>query len=111
MRLYILSFVLVCATVSFADDVTFTASVTQNQVATGERFQIEFVVNSNGNGFVAPDLSNFRILSGPNQSSSMSWINGAMSAKVSYSFILMAVEVGEFTFGPASIREIGRAHV
>ncbi len=100
---YILAPLLFWTSFVFADDVTFTATVSKSQVSTGERFQISFSVNSNGSEFVPPDFTGFRVLSGPNQSSSMSWINGAMSANVSYSYILMAVETGEYTIGAASI--------
>ncbi|MFQ5335567.1 MAG: BatD family protein, partial [Flavobacteriales bacterium] len=57
-----------------------------------------------GSGFAPPALSDFQVLSGPNQSSSMEWINGRMSSSISFSYILMAVKEGEFTIGPARIR-------
>lgn len=34
----------------------------------------------------------------------MSWINGSMSASISYSYYLLAVKEGEFTIPPAKIK-------
>src|SRR5690606_40312616 len=80
--------------IAVAQDVSFTAAASHYDVATGERFKIEFKVNSNIENFTPPKLSNFRVLSGPNQSTSMSWVNGKTSANISYSYILMAVKEG-----------------
>lgn len=82
----------------------FTATVSQNTVYAGKRFELKFSLNAEGSNFKAPDLSNFRILSGPNQSTSMSIINGRMSREISFSYILEATKEGQFTIEPASIR-------
>lgn len=95
---------------SFADDTRFTASVSKNEVAAGERFQVTFQLNTSGSGFTAPSFDKFSVLSGPNQSTSMQWINGAMSSSISYSFILAASQEGEFTIGPASIKANGKTY-
>lgn len=85
-----------------AQDVSFNAAVSNNEMATGDRFKLEITANTSINNFSPPNLSDFRILSGPNQSTSMSWVNGSMSHSVSYSYILMATKEGEFTIGPAT---------
>lgn len=86
----------------------FTASVDKNQVTTGEQIQVTFTLNgsSGGNNFQAPAFSDFLVLSGPNQSTSMQFINGSMSASVSYSYVLQSRAEGKFTIGPAAI-EVG----
>ncbi len=91
---------------------SFTASVDRNNVPENEAFQISFVakgtdINGFGN-FAHPDFSNFRIISGPIQSTSMSIINGAVSASVSYSYYLRPVSQGTFTIGSASIQYKGK---
>lgn len=91
-----------------AQDTKFTASASQTTVATGQQFQIQFTLNANGGGFTPPDLSNFRVLGGPNQSTSMSFINGSMSAQQSFSYYLMAVKEGTFTIQPASVQYNGK---
>ena len=51
-----------------------------------------------------PDLSDFYILSGPNESSSYQFINGAMSASKTFTFILQPKTAGEFTILPAKMK-------
>ena len=105
----ILSILLFCTSVTtvFADSVNFVAKVNKNQVAVGERFQVTFEVNSKGGNFTPPNFKGFNVLSGPNQSTSMQWINGQSSYSLSLSYILQAVQEGDFTIEPASI-EIGK---
>jgi len=86
---------------SFAQEVTFTAQTSHTAVKTGDRFKIQFTANAKFSNFKAPKLSNFRVLSGPNQSTNMSWVNGKTTQSISYSYVLMAVKEGEFTIGPA----------
>jgi len=85
---------------SFAQE--FTASVNRNRVAVGEQFQITFSVNTNINTFKAPNFNDFAIYSGPNQSTSMSFVNGSMSQSISYSYIIAAKSEGKFTIGSAT---------
>jgi len=116
---YILSRILVAALVlgvySFyvhAQDGTFTASAEPMRVATGEQFQVTFTfsgsdVNSVSN-LKAPNFNQFVVISGPNQSTNMQWINGQMSASIGYTYILYARQAGKFTIGAASIEYKGK---
>ncbi len=81
----------------------FTAQVNKNRVAVGETFQVSFTLNSNGGNFRPPALNDFDVFSGPNQSSSMSFINGSMSQSISLSYVIAAKKEGKFTIPPASI--------
>jgi hypothetical protein len=101
---------LVVVTTAFAQDVKFTAATSHNSVKTGDRFQIEFTANTTISNFKAPKLSNFRVLSGPNQSTNMSWVNGKTAHTISYSYVLMATKEGEFTIGPAKGIANGKAY-
>lgn len=89
--------------IAIAQDIKVTAAASHYDVATGDRFKIEFRVNSNIDNFKPPKISDFRVLSGPNQSTSMSWVNGKTSANISYSYILMAVKEGSFTIPAAEV--------
>lgn len=83
--------------------VEFTAATSHSAVKTGDRFQVQFTANAQMQNFKAPNMgSSFRVLSGPNQSTQMSWVNGKSSHQISYSYILMAVKEGDFTIGSAS---------
>ncbi|MBW7887173.1 MAG: protein BatD [Bacteroidetes bacterium] len=98
---------------SFAQDINFTASVEDRTVSVDQQFRLELVVTASGNinpkNLKVPDLNkNFLILSGPNQSTSMQIINGAMSSTVSYTYILQARNTGKAVIGSASIEISGK---
>lgn len=87
---------------------SLTASVSKNPVSQGEQFQLTFTLNANGNNFQAPPLTDFNVFSGPNQSTSMQFINGAMSQSISLSYHLQAKNEGTFTIGSASVMCSGK---
>ncbi|MCU7499458.1 MAG: protein BatD [Ignavibacteria bacterium] len=86
---------------------SFTSSVNSTTVPQNEPFQVVFQFGGDNinalRSFRAPDFKNFEVLSGPNQSTSMQIINGAVSASLTYSFYLQAPSQGRFTIGSASI--------
>lgn len=84
-----------------------TAQASKTKVAVGENFQISFSINSNGNGFKAPPLNDFDVYSGPNQSTSMSFINGSMSQSITFSYVIAAKKEGKYTIGAASMNAAG----
>jgi hypothetical protein len=93
---------------------SFTASVDNTTVGVNDRFQVTFTfegtdVNSLSS-FSPPDFAGFMVLSGPNQSTSMQIINGAVSASLSYSFYLQPKNLGKFTIGSASIKYKGNPY-
>ncbi len=53
--------------------------------------------------FQLPEFSGFDIVSGPYQSTSISYVNGVMSRETTYTYRLVAEEEGTFVFPPASI--------
>jgi len=85
-----------------------TASVNKNPVAVNEQFQLSFELTSNGSNFKPPSFSDFNVLSGPNQSTSMQFINGRMSQSISLSYILQPKKEGTFTIEPAAIETGGK---
>lgn len=107
---YILIFITLTSSVAYSQDVKFTAATSHTEVATGDRFQIQFTANAKLTNFKAPDLSDFRVLSGPNQSQSMSFVNGNMSSSVSISYVLMAIKEGNYTIKPAVAAVDGQAY-
>jgi len=96
--------------IAVAQDIQFTAATSHNTVATGDRFQIEYKINSKISGFTPSNLTNFRVLSGPNQSTNMSWVNGQTSTSLSYSYVLMAIKEGSFTIAPAKVIINGKTY-
>ncbi|MDP6908483.1 MAG: BatD family protein, partial [Flavobacteriales bacterium] len=74
------------------------------QVQVGQRFQVTWSLNTKGSNFIAPEISDFQVLGGPNQSTNMQWINGSMTQSISYSYVLRATKEGTFKIGPAKIK-------
>lgn len=88
---------------------TFTAKTSKSKVVVGEQFQITFTLNSSGNNFDPPDLTYFKVYSGPNQSTSTSYVNGAMTQSVSLSYIISAKKDGKYSIGAASVKVNGKS--
>jgi hypothetical protein len=86
----------------------FSASVNRNPVGSNEQFQLSYTLSGSGTNFRPPSLSDFMVLSGPNQSTSMQFINGAMSQSVTFSYILQPRKEGTFKIEPATIESGGR---
>src|SRR5210317_348727 len=112
MKKYVLSAIIMMIIISGAraDEIKLTASA-RSVVSVGDRFQLSYSVNTKGGQFSGPELKDFRVLSGPNISTSQSYqvINGKMSASttVSYIYYLQAFKEGNFEIPPASIEVDG----
>lgn len=108
MKKFLLIFYLAAITV-FSQ--SFDATVNKNRLGLDDYFQVSFTYSGtdvNGlKNFRAPDLSNFIIASGPNQSTSMQFINGQMSGSRGFSYMLKPKATGQFTIGSASIESNG----
>jgi hypothetical protein len=106
------SWMFILTTISFAfataQNTSFTASVDRNRIAMGEQIEITFTLNGSGKNFQPPPFSDFLVLSGPNQSTNMQYINGAMSQSVAYSYVLQPRAEGKFTIGAATIESNGK---
>ena len=104
---FLLMFLTTITTPIFAAEITFIASVNKNPISTNEQFSITFTLNTQGSNFQAPTFRDFNVLSGPNQSTSMQFINGNMSQSVSYTYYLTANNEGTFRIEPATVNVNG----
>ncbi len=84
------------------------ATANKSTVGQGEQFQVTFSFNAAGRSFQGPDLKDFNVLSGPNQSTNMQFVNGNFSQSISFSYILQPKNTGNFKIGPASIEYEGK---
>ena len=92
----------------------FNATVDKTTVGQYDRFQIYFTfdggdINALSN-FRPPALSGLKVLSGPNQSSSMQIINGKVSGTLSFTYIVQPVNIGDVTIPAASIDYSGKTY-
>ena len=90
-------------------EISFTAEADAKQVILGGYFEVSFTLkNVDGSNLKTPDFKGFKVLSGPNQSTSVTSFNGAWSKSIAYSYVLQPKKVGRFTIGSASIRADGK---
>ena len=92
--------------------VQFEAKVSKNTLGLNEKVRIEFSMNADGDNFVQPNFeaSGFRVVGGPSQSVSQSWINGRSTFQKSYSYVLMPTQKGALTIRQASIEINGQIY-
>jgi hypothetical protein len=92
--------------------VQFEAKVSKNSLGLNERLRIEFTMNADGDNFVPPSFeqSGFKVVGGPSQSVSQSWINGKSSFNKSYIYILLPTQKGALTIKQASIEINGQVY-
>lgn len=87
-----------------AQEATITAKVSKNKLGLNQRLRIEFTIDKQGgDDFKPPNFSNFKVVGGPSQSISQSWINGKASFSQSYTYIIQPNRKGELTIGAASV--------
>lgn len=103
----------ICLWLFLAGDVNaqapfLSATASKSSVGTDEQFQLTYTINANARAFQGPDLSDFYVHSGPNQSNSMQYINGNFSQSLSYSYVLQPKREGNYKIGPASIESEGK---
>mgnify|MGYP000907453764 CR=1 FL=1 len=113
LTVYVIILLIIQASTALSQNVDFKATA-PNEVASGDQFRLVFSVNAQANGFKAPTIRDFSILSGPNQSSSSSMqiINNQVTRSVeySYTFLLQAVKEGAFTIPSASVTVEGTVY-
>jgi len=90
--------------------VQFEARVSKTTLGLNERLRIDFVMNIDGDNFVPPSFDGFRIIAGPSQQVSQSWINGKTSFEKSYSYFLLPTQKGTLTIRQAVIEFNGQIY-
>lgn len=92
------------------DAITFEVEVSKSTLGINERLRVDFVMNKDGDNFTPPDFEGFRVLMGPSQSISSSWINGVRSYSKTYSYTLGPTSRGTFKIKQASITIDGKIY-
>ncbi len=81
-----------------------TAQVSAKQVQVGVPFEYAVVINANATECTPPNFKGFDVVSGPNQSSSMQFINGQSSFQLTLTWIIAAQKEGKYTLGSSAVR-------
>ncbi|MBG6061004.1 hypothetical protein IWX83_000778 [Flavobacterium sp. CG_9.1] len=109
MKKYIAAIVLlVCSTLGA--QVQFEARVSKSTLGLNERLRIDFMMNVDGDNFVQPSFDGFRIVAGPSQQVSQSWVNGRSSFEKAYSYILLPNKKGTLVIKSAAIEYNGQIY-
>ena len=89
---------------------TFNAVCPQNKIGKNDYLQVQFKLEnaSNVESISPPSFNNFSVISGPNQESGMTSINGKVDQYVSISYVLKPPGPGHYTIGPATASADGK---
>ena len=90
--------------------VQFEAKVSKNTLGLNERLRIDFTMNADGDNFSPPSFEGFRIVAGPSQQVSQSWINGRSSFNKSYSYFLLPTQKGTLIIKQAAVEINGQIY-
>jgi hypothetical protein len=90
--------------------VQFETRVSKNTLGLNERLRIDFIMNVDGDNFEQPSFEGFRIVAGPSQQISQSWVNGRSSFQKIYSYYLLPNQKGIITIKQAAIEYNGQVY-
>ncbi|MFE3869645.1 BatD family protein [Flavobacterium sp. ZS1P70] len=109
MKRFIAAIVLmVCS--SLSAQVQFEARVSKTILGLNERLRIDFMMNVDGDNFIQPSFDGFRIIAGPSQQVSQSWVNGRSSFEKVYSYFLLPNKKGALVIKQAAIEYNGQIY-
>ena len=109
LKFYISLFICLLSISLVAQEATLKAKVSKNKLGVNQRLRIEFSIDKQGgDNFSPPKFTNFRVVGGPSQSVSQSWINGKVTFSQSYTYIIQPIKKGAFTVASASIKIGGK---
>lgn len=108
MKKYI--FLLLIAYHGLWAQVQFEAKVSKQTLGLNERLRIDFSMNDDGDNFSPPNFEGFKVIAGPSQQVSQSWINGRSSFNKTYSYFLLPARKGNLVIKQASIEINGQIY-
>jgi hypothetical protein len=109
MKKFILAIVLITCN-SLLAQVQFEAKVSKTTLGLNERLRIDFVMNMDGDNFNQPSFEGFRVIAGPSQQVSQSWVNGKSSFEKIYSYYLLPQQKGNLIIRQATIEYNGQIY-
>lgn len=109
MKKFIIAIFLIVSNFLLAQ-VQFEAKVSKTKLGLNERLRIDFVMNMDGDNFTQPSFEGFRIIAGPSQQVSQSWVNGKSSFEKVYSYYLLPQQKGNLIIKQAAIEYNGQIY-
>ena len=108
MKKYI--FLLLISFQALVAQVQFDAKVSKTTLGLNERLRVDFMMNDDGDNFTPPSFEGFRVVGGPSQQVSQSWVNGRSSFNKSYSYFLLPTQKGSLSIRQASVEINGQVY-
>ena len=108
MKKYI--FLLLISVQGLLAQVQFEAKVSKQTLGLNERLRVDFSMNDDGDNFTPPNFEGFKVIAGPSQQVSQSWVNGKSSFNKTYSYFLLPTQKGAITIRQASIEINGQIY-
>lgn len=99
-------------TLGYAAQTQVRVTVDRNKIYEGDSVTLTISVED-GNGYPQLDISeitDFQIISGPNQSSNMQWVNGEVSSTHSLVYIMIPKKKGEISIPQMTIKADGKTY-
>lgn len=109
MKKLVFLYIIFCSFAAIAQ-VEFEAKVSKTSLGLNERLRVDFSMNADGDNFTPPDFAGFRVVNGPMQQVSQSWVNGRSSFNKSYSYFLLPTQKGNLMINQASIEINGQIY-
>ncbi len=113
-KLLVIAFLILFSTAfAQAADINIRAYVNKNVVGLNENFSYSIEVSGKSTSLpdpIAPAFDNFYVLSGPNTSTNIQWVNGRMSASKIFSYYLQPKKKGKLVIPPARVQYKGKVY-
>ncbi|PDS22824.1 BatD family protein [Flavobacterium branchiophilum] len=108
MKKYLL-ILLICSQ-SILAQMQFEAKVSKTTLGINENLRVDFSMNFDGDNFVPPNFQadGFRVVGGPSQQVSQTWVNGRGTFNKAYSYYLLPLQKGVLTLKSATIEYNGQ---
>ena len=107
-----LFFILFLLEVCLAQSISFDASVDRTEVTVGEQITLTVSVSGDVKSIPQPNLpplDEFSVYSA-GRSQNFTYVNGRLSASVTFNYVLVPRQEGKLTVGPASIKLDGKTY-
>lgn len=102
-KLGMLFFILSCTHLTVFAQGKFTCTLSSDSIQAGNYIRLTYLIENLEASFEPPDFKGVKIVGGPNTSSQMSIINGKMSSRKKYEYILFLEDAGEVYLSTATL--------
>lgn len=102
-KIHLLFILTVLAFVEAKAQGKFSCTLSSDSIEAGNYIRLTYLIENIDGELETPDFQGIKIVSGPNTSSQMSIMNGKMSSRKKYEYILFLEEPGDVYLGTAAL--------